>query len=272
MADAGAIPRLGLGTYGRTGPEGLAAILDALEAGYRHLDTAQTYDTEANVGAALARSGLPREAVFVTTKIADTHLARGPALDSVARSLEALRLDRVDLLLIHWPSHRDEVPLEETLGALAEAQGRGWTRLVGVSNFTVDHLRRTEAILGPGAIATNQVEIHPYLQSPRLVAAARERGLPLTAYQPLAKGRVADDPVLARIGAAHGVSPGAVALAFLLAEGHIPIPASADPARLRGNLAALDLALRPEEVAAIRALDRGERFIDPPKAPDWDDR
>ena len=266
------IPVLGLGTYGRTGPEGLAAILDALEAGYRHLDTAQTYDTEANLGEAIRRSGLPRDEVFVTTKIADTHLDSPRALDSVRRSLDTMGLDRVDLLLIHWPSYRDAVPLEEYLGALVEAQERGLARLIGVSNFTIRHLERAEALLGPGRLATDQVEIHPYLQSPRLVTFARSQGLPLTAYQPLDKGRVAEDPVLRRIAEAHGVTAAAIALAFLMAAGHIVIPASSDPGRLRKNLAALEVRLSAEEIAQIRALDRGWRSIDPPKAPDWDDQ
>lgn len=266
------IPAMGLGTFGRTGPEGRAAILDALEAGYRHIDTAQSYGTEANVGEAVRRSGLPRDAVFVTTKIADTHLDSPRALDSVAHSLETMGLDRVDLLLIHWPSQNDAVPFEDYMTALAEAQDRGWTRLIGVSNFPIAHLKRAEALLGPGRLATNQVEIHPYLQAPRLAAYAAAQGLPLTAYQPLAKGRVAGDETLARIGAGHGVTAAAVALAYLLARGHLVIPASSDPRRLRENLAALDVALSDEDLDRIRALDRGERFIDPAKAPAWDDR
>lgn len=266
------IPVLGLGTYGRTGPEGLAAILDAIEAGYRHIDTAQTYDTEANVGGAIRRSGLPRGEVFVTTKIADTHLDSPRALDSVRRSLDTMGLDRVDLLLIHWPSYQDAVPLEDYLGALVEAQDQGLARLIGVSNFTIRHLERAEALLGPGRLVTNQVEIHPYLQAPRLAGFARSRGLPLTAYQPLDKGRVAQEPVLRRIAEAHGVTAAAVALAFLLAEGHLVIPASSDPGRLRENLAALDVRLSAEEVMQIRALDSGRRSINPVKAPDWDDQ
>jgi len=266
------IPLLGLGTFGRTGPEGLAAILNGLEAGYRHIDTAQSYGTEGNVGEAVRRSGLPRSEVFLTTKIADTNLDSPRALESVERSLETMGLDHVDLLLIHWPSQRDAVPFEDYMGALAEAQERGWARLVGVSNFTIRHLDRTEALLGPGRLATNQVEIHPYLQSRRLVAHARSRGLPLTAYQPLAKGRVAQDPVLAAIGETHGVTAAAVALAFLMAEGHVVIPASSHPGRLRENMAALDLRLSAEETERVRALDRGQRFINPEKSPDWDDR
>lgn len=266
------IPVMGLGTYGRTGPEGLAAIMDALEAGYRHIDTAQSYDTESNVGEAIRRSALPRDEIFVTTKIADSHLDSPRALESVHRSLDTMGLEHVDLLLIHWPSYQDAVPFEDYMGALVEAQERGWARLIGVSNFTMRHLERAEALLGPGRVATNQVEIHPFLQSPRLVAYARSKGLPLTAYQPLDKGRVARDPVLLRIAENHSVTAAAVALAFLMTEGHIVIPASSDSGRLRENLAALDVRLSEDEATQVRALDRGRRSINPDKAPDWDDR
>src|SRR3954449_8078619 len=155
------IPKLGLGTYGRTGEEGMAAILNALDIGYRHLDTAQSYGTEAGVGEAVRRSGIPRSQVFITTKVADTRLAKAQFMDSVERSLETIGLGPVDLLLIHWPSKGDAVPLEDYLNGLADAQRRGFTRLIGVSNFPIGHLKRTEHLLGPGAIATNQVEIHP---------------------------------------------------------------------------------------------------------------
>ena len=144
------IPRLGLGTYGRTGDEGLAAILAGIELGYRHIDTAQNYDTEGNVGAAIRRSGLPRDAFFVTTKVGDQNLSRERFAPSVARSLETLGVEQVDLLLIHWPSARDAVPLEHYLGALAEARDAGQARLIGVSNFNIGYLERAEAILGRG--------------------------------------------------------------------------------------------------------------------------
>jgi 2,5-diketo-D-gluconate reductase B len=265
------IPPLGLGTYGRTGDAGMAAILTALELGYRHIDTAQSYDTEAQVGEAIRRSGLPRSAVFVTTKVADTNLDRGRFGASVARSLEALGLDQVDLLLIHWPSQDDAVPFEDYMLALAEARAKGQARLIGVSNFPIALLERTEALLGEGAIATDQVEIHPYLQTPKLRDYARSRGLTLTAYQPLVKGRVSSDPVLVEIGKAHGVGAAAVALAFLMAEGHVVIPASSSEANLRANLAAREVRLTDAEIDRIRALDRGERTIDPAKAPAWDD-
>lgn len=269
--DGKTIPKLGLGTYRRTGTRGVTALMAALEIGYRHLDTAQSYDTETTVGAALKASGLARSEVFVTTKVADTNLDRAAFLPSVRRSLDTLGLDQVDLLLIHWPAARDAVRFEDYMTALAEARDAGHTRLIGVSNFPIALIERARALLGAEALATNQVEIHPYLQAPRLAAHARGIGLPLTAYQPLAKGAVADDPLLARIGAAHGVTAAAAALAFLMAMGHIVIPASASEANLRTNFAARDVVLGADEIAAIRTLDRGDRRINPEKSPRWDD-
>ena len=271
VQDRSGIPPVGLGTFGRTGEEGMVAILSGIEAGYRHLDTAQNYGTEGSVGEAVRRSGLPRGAFFLTTKVGDARLDRAQFLPSVERSLETMGAGPVDLLLVHWPSQNDQVPMEEYVNALAEARARGWTRLIGVSNFPAGHLRRADAIIGPGQLATNQVELHPYLQSPRLRDHARASGLTLTAYRPLAHGRVSDDPVLEDIARRHEATPGAVALAFLVAEGHVVIPASANPERQAANLRAASLALSPEEVARIRTLDRGERIINPEKSPRWDD-
>lgn len=268
---ASTIPPLGLGTFGRTGDAGTAAILDALEIGYRHLDTAQNYDTERQVGEAVRRSGLKRDEIFVTTKVGDQRMDKVQFMPSVERSLEQIGLGPVDLLLIHWPSKNDAIPFEDYMTSLAEAQQRGFARLIGVSNFTIDHLERTERLLGKGVIATNQVELHPYLQSRKLVAHARAMGLPLTAYQPIAKGECARDPLLAEIGEAHGVTASAVALAFLMAEGHIVIPASSSKANLAANFAALGVTLTDAEKASIRTLDRGFRRINPEKAPRWDD-
>jgi 2,5-diketo-D-gluconate reductase B len=265
------IPKLGLGTYGRTGEAGMLAILKALEVGYRHLDTAQSYGTEEQVGEAVRRSGVPRDEVFVTTKVADTRLDKTQFMDSVERSLETIGLGPVDLLLIHWPSKNDAVPFEDYMLGLAEAQRRGHTRLIGVSNFPIARLERTERLLGPGAIATDQMEIHPYLQAPKLAAHARRKGLLLTAYQPLCRGAVAQDPVLRRIGEKHGVTASAAALAFLMAEGHGIIPASSSEANLRANWQARDVRLDDDDIRAIRGLDRRERSINPDKSPAWDD-
>jgi 2,5-diketo-D-gluconate reductase B len=265
------IPKLGLGTFGRTGEEGTAAILNALDIGYRHIDTAQSYGTEAGVGDAVRRSGIPRSDVFITTKVADTRLAKAQFMDSIERSLETIGLGALDLLLIHWPSKNDAVPFEDYMLALAEARQRGYTRLIGVSNFPIALLERTESLLGPGAIATDQVEIHPYMQAPKLVAYARSKGLPLTAYQPLCRGAVASDPVLQRIGDKHGAAASAVALAFLMALGHIVIPASASEVNLRANWRALNIRLDDGDMQAIHALHRGHRHINPDKSPAWDD-
>lgn len=266
------IPKIGLGTSGLDSTAGSAAMLTALQLGYRHIDTAQIYGTEGRVGEAIRRSGVSREEVFITTKVDDRRLEHDKFLASVPGSLKALGVDQIDLLLVHWPSHHDKVPLESYMTALAEAKARGWTRLIGVSNFTIDQLERSRRIVGKGALATNQVELHPYLQQPRLRDYARSIGLPLTAYQPIAKNTLGNDPVLAKIGAAHGVPVTSVALAFLIAEGHIVIPASTKKDHLQQNLMAADLHLTTEEIESIRALDRGKRRINPMfKAPHWDD-
>jgi 2,5-diketo-D-gluconate reductase B len=271
MTTAADLPPIGLGTYGRTGPEGRDAILKGIEIGYRLIDTAQSYGNEREVGEAIRAAGIPRGDLFVTTKVADTRLAKGDFLPSVEESLERIGIGPVDLLLIHWPSEGGRVPLEDYVTALAEAQQRGFTRRIGVSNFPIALLDRTEAILGRGALTTDQVELHPYLQAPRLVAHARAIGLRLTAYQPLDKGRVEQDPVLGAIATRHGVTASAVALAFLMAEGHVPIPASSRGANLRANFRALEVRLEADDMTAIRALDRGKRGINPAKAPHWDD-
>jgi len=271
MSYSGPIPQLGLGTFGRTGDAGVAAMLKAIEIGYRHIDTAQTYDTERQVGEAVRRSGLPRGDFFITTKVADTRLDKAQFMPSVERSLEEIGVDQVDLLLIHWPSYQDEVPFEDYMLALAEAKARGRTRLIGVSNFPIALMERTRALLGEDAIATNQVEIHPYLQAPKLRDYAKAQGLLLTAYQPLAKGEVEGDPVLTRIARRHGVTASAVALAFLMQEGHVVIPASSSEANLRANFAAGNVRLDAAEMQEIRMLERGYRRIDPVKSPRWDD-
>jgi 2,5-diketo-D-gluconate reductase B len=271
MKTPGGIPILGLGTYSRTGEKGLRDMLRAIEIGYRHIDTAQTYDTEANVGEAVRRSGVSREDFFITTKVANFNLSKALFRPSVEKSLDTIRLGPVDLLLIHWPSHKDEVPFEHYIEALAEVQQAGRTRLIGVSNFTIDHLDRAVAVLGQGNIATNQVEIHPYLQAPKLCAHAKMLDIAQTAYQPLAQGRVGSDPVLQRIAGNHGVTASAISLAFLMAEGHIVIPASSSEKHLRENMQAIDVRLSDAERSEIRGLERQFRIINPSIAPVWDD-
>jgi 2,5-diketo-D-gluconate reductase B len=264
------IPKLGLGTWLRDGDEGFRAIVAGLELGYRHLDTAQTYGTEAHIGRAIRASGLPREEVFVTTKVGDINLARKDFLPSLQRSLDLMDIGPVDLTLIHWPAHDDSVPFASYLEDLAEAKARGLTRLIGVSNFPCALVERSVALLGPGELVTNQVEVHPYLQNRAVRACCEAHGIVVTAYMPLAGGRVAKDPVLKGIAERHSVSAPVVALAWLLHHGMIAIPASRRRQHMADNLRALDLTLGDDELMAIDALDRGFRLIDPAKSPDWD--
>lgn len=264
------IPRVGLGTWGRTGERGVEAILTAIGIGYRHLDTAQTYDTESVIAQAIARSGVPRHEFFITTKIADTNLERPDFLPSLRASLARLRVDRVDLTLIHWPSYRDAVPFEVYMDELVRAKEEGLTTWIGVSNFPCALVRRAVAIAGAGAIATNQVEMHPFLQNRTVAACCRTHDVTVTAYLPIARGLVSNDLVLCRIARDHGVSPPAVALAWLLHKGAIVIPASSRREHLEANWRAANVRLSADEITAIDALDRGQRLVDPEKSPAWD--
>jgi 2,5-diketo-D-gluconate reductase B len=264
------MPRLGFGTYGRTGPDGISAILAALEVGYRHLDTAQTYDTEREVGEAVRRSGLPREEVFVTTKVSEENLGDGQVILSLERSLDALGLDHVDLALIHWPARKGGPAPEVYLRQIAEARERGLARHIGVSNFTIALIEEARSILGDGAILTNQVELNPWFRNRRLADHCASVGIVVTCYEPLARGKVGADPVLQRIAQAHGATPEQAALAWELAQGYAAIPTSRNPERIAQNFAAQRLTLSPDELAEIDRLDRGIRSIDPSWGPDWD--
>ena len=264
------MPLMGLGTYGRRGPEGVTAMLAALDIGYRHLDTAQSYDTERECGEALRQSGLPRADVFITTKIDMPNFGPGKLIPSLRRSLDTIGVNAVDLTLIHWPSPHEQVPLAVYIEQLAEAQSLGLTRTIGVSNFTIALLQQTQAILGAVPIANNQVECHPYLQNRKLVDFCDAAGIPVTAYQPIAKGTLKGDPVLEPLAAAKGCTVEQLAIAFAFARGLAAIPASGNPERLASNFAAQDIALTTEDLAIIGSVDRGTRRINPSTAPAWD--
>ena len=270
MTSHNGIPSLGLGTFGRGGFDGARLMLEAVKLGYRHLDTAQGYGTEAGVREAMRQSGLPRSEFFVTTKINGLNLPRGHFGPSVHASLTTLGIEQIDLLLIHWPSERAGVPMESYIEDLAKAREQGHARLIGVSNFPIALIGQAEKILGPGKIATNQVEVHPYLQNRKLRAHCQAKGIPVTAYMPLAKGKVAADPAVQAIAAKHNSTPAAVTLKFLLDEGLIVIPASSRVENLAANLKALDVRLDNADRAAFLALDRGERLVNPKFPPDWD--
>lgn len=264
------IPSLGLGTFRLQDQVVIDSLRSGLQLGYRHVDTAQIYGNEAAVGQAIAASGVAREELFVTTKIWTDNLAAGELIPSLRESLDKLGLQRVDLCLIHWPSPGDAVPVAQYMGELLEAKRQGLTGAIGVSNFTIAHLREAIAAVGAGEIATNQVEIHPLLQNRKLVEFARAQGIHLTAYMPLAYGKVLAEPVIQRIAAAHGATPAQVALAWLLQQGFAVIPSSTKRENLASNLAASQLRLSAAEMAAIAELERGERVANPEFAPAWD--
>jgi 2,5-diketo-D-gluconate reductase B len=271
LAVTNGIPPLGFGTFGRTGTAGIDALLFALETGYRHLDTAQSYGTEREVGEAIRRSGLPRAEVFVTTKITGDNSRRGKLTESLKRSNETIGVDAVDLTLIHWPvSPSGKLPMDEYLPELAKAQDLGLTRLIGVSNFTIADIVEAEDILGTDSLATNQFERHPLLRNQKLVDACTRRGIAVTCYLPLARGRCAGIPAIETIAQAHGATPHQIALAVSLNEGHIVIPTSGHRDRIAENYAAKDIALTPAELDALRAVDRNDRQINPAWSPAWD--
>jgi len=263
------IPAIGFGTFELAPEEAGPAVKAALSVGYRHIDTAQIYRNEDAVGEAIAGSDVSRESIFLTTKVWTDHFHDGDLQRSVAESLQRLRVDAVDLLLLHWPS--PDVPLAETLQALCDVQDRGMTRHIGVSNFP-SALMREAAELAPGRIATNQVEYHPFLSQEAVRATARELGMRVTAYSPLTRGRVFGDPVLSRIGAAHGKNEGQVAIRWLLDQGVVVLPRSKSEDHIRDNLAVDGFTLSAEEHHAIaHELSKDQRLIDPSFAPDWDD-
>ena len=264
------IPTIGLGTYRLKGQEVIDSVSQALELGYRHIDTAQIYDNEQDVGRAIAGSGIARDELFVTTKIWITNLAPRKLIPSLQESLRKLDLERVDMTLIHWPSPEDKVPMEEYLPMLLEAREQGLTRHIGVSNFTIEHLGKAIDLVGAGNIATNQVEIHPFMHNRKVAEFARQQGVQLTAYMPLAVGKVMQDPVLRAIGQAHDATPAQVTLAWLLQLGYVVIPSSPRREHQEDNLRAAQLQLSQEDVAAISALERNERIADPDFAPTWD--
>ena len=268
-AHGAAMPIIGFGT-GWMGPDCVAVVGAALKAGYRHIDTARKYGTERGVGEAIRASGVPREQIFLTTKVSDENLRADDFARSVDTSLKEIGVSYVDLLLVHWPNGK--IPLAETMGALAKAKRQGLTRQVGVANFTVALL--DEAVrLCAEPLVTNQVEYHPYLDQAKVKAACRRHGLILTAHCPLGRGRLPGDPVLNEIGRPKGKTAAQVALRWAIQqEAIVPIPRSVDPGRIAENVDIFDFALSDDDMARIDALKRpGSRIADPAgRAPAWD--
>jgi len=261
------LPIIGLGTWTLRGRECTRLVEQAIRIGYRHIDTAQMYDNERAVGEGVRASG-KRNEVVVATKIQPTLLAPHDLERSVMESLVHLRLDVIDLLLIHWPNPR--VPLAETLGAMAKMKREGLVRAIGVSNFTVALL--DEAVrVSPEPLVCNQVEYHPYLDQDKVIAACRKHGMAMVAYSPIARGQARGDKVLERIGAAHEKSSAQVCLRWLIQQGVGVVPRTSKIQRLEENLAIFDFELTDGEMKEIAGLARpGGRIVDWTYSPKWD--
>jgi 2,5-diketo-D-gluconate reductase B len=267
-ANGARIPAIGLGVMTLKEETCVKAVDAALRMGYRHIDTAQMYGNEREVGEGLRASGVPREEVFVTTKVWHDRLKAGDFERSVDDSLDRLKLANVDLLLIHWPNK--DVPLKETIDVLCKTKREGKTRHVGVANFTVALIEEA-AKLATEPLVTNQIEVHPFIDRSKVIAASRRHGLAITAYCPIARGAAPGDAVLARIGATHGKTPAQTSLRYLVQQGIVPIPRSADAKHLADNLAVFDFSLSEAEMAELaRLASANKRIVSPPHAPQWD--
>jgi len=265
------LPLFGLGTFRLKDQVVIDSVSMALELGYRAIDTAQIYGNEAEVGQAIAASGVSRDQLYLTSKIWTDNLSADRLIPSLKESLHKLRTDHLDLTLIHWPSPKGAVPVAEFMGALLEAKAQGLTREIGVSNFTIDLLRQAIAVTGPGQVATNQVELHPYLQNRRLVEFMHSQQVAVTSYMTLGYGKVLQDPVINEIAAQHQATPAQVTLAWAMQLGYAVIPSSTRRENLAGNLKAVGLRLSDADMARIATLDSGLRLTDPAGlAPQWD--
>lgn len=267
------IPVLGLGTWQSTGQDCVDVVKQALQLGYEHIDTAQAYGNERQVGLGIKQSGVTRDKFFLTTKIFPDALKFEPEkLQAAARrSLENLDTDYVDLLLLHWPDKR--VPLAETMPALCELQKQGLTRHIGVSNFNIDFLIEAKKHADV-PIVVNQVEFHPFIKQSTLEAFLNNHHILLEAYSPLARGDVFDNALIKEVADKHNITPAQVALAWILADPkRIAIPKTSNPAHLQGNLDAIDIKLAAEDIARINTLASrsGRKIKHPDYSPEWDD-
>jgi diketogulonate reductase-like aldo/keto reductase len=263
------IPALGFGTWQLYGDECQRTVELALEVGYRHIDTAQMYDNEREVGAALKASRVPREEIFLTTKVQRTRIGKGELQTSVEESLERLDQDYADLILVHWPN--PDIPLRETMAALADIRERGLTRHVGVSNFTV-RLIEQAVKLSDVPLVNNQVEYHPFLDQSKVLATCRKHGISLTAYCPLARGRVFESKVLAEIAEEKGRTVSQIVTRWLIQqEGVIAIPRTSKPGRVVENFQIDGFELSAAEMARIFQLnEHRQRVVNLAWSPAWD--
>jgi diketogulonate reductase-like aldo/keto reductase len=267
-ANGARIPAIGLGTWELRGRTCARLVEQALKLGYRHIDTAQIYENERDVGDGLRASGVRRDEVFVTTKVWTTHFAPNDLERSTRESLARMRLSNVDLLLVHWPN--PHVPLAETLGALAHVKRLGLSRHIGISNFTVALIEEATALC-PEPLVCDQVEYHPYLDQTRVLEACAHHGMALVAYSPIAKGRIRNDQTLLRIGQAHGKTAAQVCLRWLVQQNVSAIPRTSKIERLSENVDIFDFELSDAEMRQIFQMRSAKgRLTDYGFAPKWD--
>jgi 2,5-diketo-D-gluconate reductase B len=261
------IPIVGLGTWALRGRECARLVEQAIRIGYRHIDTAQMYDNEREVGEGVRASGM-RADVMVTTKVQPQHLTPYELERSVKESISKLRLDVIDLLLVHWPNPR--VPLAETLGAMAKMKREGYAKQIGVSNFTVALLDEASKV-SREPLVCNQIECHPFLDQDKVIATCRKAGMAVVAYSPIARGGAKGNAVLERIGKAHGKTAAQVCLRWLTQQGIVVIPRTSKIERLQENRDILDIDLSDAEMKEIAGLARSEgRIVDWSWSPKWD--
>ena len=261
------IPAIGFGTSQLADPA--SAVASALAAGYRHLDAARKYGTEEGVGEGIRVAKVPRAELFITTKVSHENLRAADFARSVEQSLRALGVSHVDLLLVHWPNAA--IPLAETMQALAKAKRDGLARHVGVANFNVAMVDEASRLC-PEPLVTLQAEFHPYLDQSRLIAALRQRGMVLTGYCPLGRGRLIDDHAIGEVARERRKSVAQIALRWSIQQGVVPIPRSSNRQRMAENLAVFDFTLSDDEMRRIGALKRRDGRIANPagRAPAWD--
>ena len=266
----GVLPAMGYGTFQRKGDEALSCVATALEVGYRHFDTAAFYENEVEVGKALREGGVPRGDLFVTTKVWHDRLSPGQVRASALESLDRLGMDYVDLLLIHWPAS-DGTPLQSYMEEIARLKDEGLTKHIGVSNFTKALIDQAISVVGEGVIATNQCELNVTFHNTPIVEHCHAHNIPMTAYLPLSKGNAMNHADIERIAKKHGATPAQIALAWLLAKGHIAIPSSSNAERIAENFAALNISLSGGDLIDLDRLDTGKRKVNVAWSPEWDD-
>ncbi|WP_343682030.1 2,5-didehydrogluconate reductase DkgB [Acinetobacter baylyi] len=265
------VPKFGLGTFRLNDQIVIDSVKTALDVGYRAIDTAQIYDNEAQVGQAIQESGIARDQLFLTTKIWVDHLNSEQLIPSLKQSLQKLRTDAVNLTLIHWPAPQKGIDIAAVMQLLLEAKQQGLTEHIGISNFNIAQTKTAIESIGQSHIATNQIELSPYLQNRTLVDFLKAQHIDVTSYMTLAYGKVLHDPVLQDIASEHQASTAQIALAWALQSGYAVIPSSTKREHLISNLKAQEIQLSQQDMQLIAALERNGREVDPAElAPEWD--